>query len=46
MDDDTVPAACEPPEPGAVGRRVSPSSNRIFSGASPSASAETCVITV
>src|SRR5664280_2396670 len=43
---DTLAADCEPPAPGAFGKRESPSSKRIRSTGMPIASAATCDITV
>ena len=43
---ETLAADCEPPAPGAFGRRESPSSKRTFATGTPIASAATCDITV
>ncbi len=43
---ETLAADCEPPAPGAFGKRESPSSNRTLSTGMPIASAATCDITV
>ena len=42
----TLAALCDPPETGAFGNFVSPSSNRTRFTGMPSASAAICVITV
>ena len=42
----TLAADCDPPAPGAFGKRESPSSKRIRATGTPSASAATCDITV